>query len=194
MDNTKVGSLIRKLRKERHMTQMELAQMLHISDKTVSKWERGMGSPEISMIPALSKIFQVDMQSLLSGELNRKGLLAGNMRKAVFYVCPDCGNLVVTMAPTAITCCGRTCTPLTPTKAVDSEKLSVEIIEHDYFITSNHEMTRDHYITFVAFLTSDSVILKKLYPEWDLQTRIPVIAHGRLLWHCSRHGLFYQEV
>ena len=74
------------------------------------------------------------------------------------------------------------------------EKLNVEIIENDYFISSSHEMTRKHYITFVALVTSDTVFLKKQYPEWDLQIRIPRFARGRLLWHCSEHGLFYQEI
>ena len=116
------------------------------------------------------------------------------MKRSKIYVCQNCGNLITALTDTSISCCGKRLLPLELKKAEDAEKLSVELIEHDYFITSSHEMTRDHYITFVAFLTSDSVILKKLYPEWDLQTRIPVIAHGRILWYCSRHGLFYQEV
>lgn len=41
MDNVKIGNLINKLRKEKGMTQLQLAEKLHISDKTVSKWERG---------------------------------------------------------------------------------------------------------------------------------------------------------
>ena len=41
MDNTKVGEVIRRLRKESHMTQLQLAEQLHVSDKAVSKWERG---------------------------------------------------------------------------------------------------------------------------------------------------------
>lgn len=55
-------------------------------------------------------------------------------------------------------------------------------------------MAKDHYITFVALLTGDRLILCKQYPEWGLQARIPASGHGRLLWHCSRHGLFYQLV
>lgn len=141
MDNSKVGELIRRLRKESHMTQLQLAEKLHVSDKAVSKWERGMGCPEVSLIIELSRIFEVDMQDLLSGELNRNELLGGNMKKMKFYVCPHCGNLVTSM--------------------ID---------------------------------TPDTFMLKKQYPEWGLQVRIPVFAHGRLLWYCNKHGLFYQEV
>lgn len=194
MDNIKVGELIRRLRKENHMTQLQLAEKLHVSDKAVSKWERGMGCPEVSFMTELSRIFEVDIQNLLSGELNRNELLGGNMKKMKFYVCPICGNLVTSMIETQVTCCGRKLKPITPVKATEEEKLSVQIIENDYFISSEHEMTRNHYITFVVLMTSDTVMLKKQYPEWDLQLRIPVFAHGRLLWYCNQHGLFYQEV
>ena len=50
-------------------------------------------------------------------------------------------------------------------------------------------MTRDHFITFAALLTSDCIQLIKQYPEWNLQLRLPRRA-GMLLWHCSEHGLF----
>ena len=79
-------------------------------------------------------------------------------------------------------------------KAGAEEKLKVELIEQDYFITTDHEMTKDHYITFVALLTGDSLMLRKLYPEWNLQTRIPRFGHGMLVWNCSRHGLFGQAL
>lgn len=194
MNNIKVGELIRRLRKENHMTQQKLAEKLHVSDKAVSKWERGLGCPEISLITELSRIFEVDMQNLLSGELNRNELLGGNMKKMKFYVCPICGNLVASMIETSVTCCGRKLKTITPVKATEEEKLSVQIIENDFFISSEHEMTRDHYITFVGLMTSDTVMLKKQYPEWNLQLRIPVFAHGWLLWYCNKHGLFYQEV
>ena len=194
MDNIKVGNLIRKLRKEHGMTQLQLAEKLHISDRTVSKWERGLGSPDVSLITALSQIFEVDLQNLLTGELQQNKTTGGNIRKMKFFVCPDCGNLVAAIADTSVTCCGRKLKVLEPIKAPEGEKLSVQTIEQDYFISSNHEMSRDHYIAFLAFVTSDTVILRKLYPEWDLQVRIPIISRGRLLWYCNRHGLFYQEV
>lgn len=194
MDNVKVGKLIRLLRKEHHMTQLQLSQLLHVSDKTVSKWERGSGSPELSLITELSQIFQVDLQDLLSGELSRNGASGGNLKKVKFYVCPDCGNLVSTTADTSVFCCGRKMNGLTPQKAGDEDKLAVEIIENDYFITSNHPMTKEHYISFLALMTSDTMLLKKQYPQWDLQVRIPIFTHGRLYWYCNQHGLFYQEI
>ena len=79
-------------------------------------------------------------------------------------------------------------------KAEEADRLCVEKIENDYFISSGHPMTKEHYISFVALLTGDALVLRKLYPEWNVQTRIPCIGHGKLVWYCSRDGLFYQTV
>lgn len=194
MDNVKIGNLICRLRKENHMTQLQLAERMHISDKAVSKWERGNGCPDVSLLPELSRIFGVDLEKLLSGELNANDILGGNMKKMKFYICPDCGNVITAMTDTTISCCGKKLQAIEPKKAEGEEKLSVEVIENNYYISSEHEMVRDHYISFVALLTSDTMMLRKQYPEWGLQVRIPVFAHGRLLWYCSKHGLFYQEI
>ena len=117
------------------------------------------------------------------------------MKKLSFYVCPDCGNLVTAMTDTGITCCGKKLQPLQPKKAEENERLQVETIETDFYITTSHPMERGHYISFVALLTGDTLILRKQYPEWDLQARIPaIVRHGKLLWYCSQHGLFYQVI
>lgn len=194
MDNQKIGNLIYKLRKENNLTQLQLAEQMNISDKAVSKWERGLGCPDVSLLSSLSHIFGVDLEKLLSGELDTNDILGGNMKKINFYVCPNCGNLITAMTDTAISCCGKKINAVHPQKAADNEKLSVEVIENDYFISGKHEMTREHYISFVALVTGDSIMLRKQYPEWDLQTRIPAFAHGRILWYCTQHGLFYQNV
>lgn len=194
MDATKIGELICALRKEKGLTQLQLAERLNVSDKAVSKWERGLGCPDVSLLARLSQVFAVDLEKLLAGELDPNSQAAGNLKNLHFYVCPTCGNLVTALVDTPVSCCGKKLTALTAQKAGPEDKLSVEIIENDYFISSDHEMTKDHYISFVAFLTGDTVLLRKQYPEWNLQTRLPVFAHGRLLWYCTRHGLFYQNV
>lgn len=142
----------------------------------------------------ISRLFEIDMQTLLGGELNRNALLNGNMKKMKFYVCPDCGNLMTSMSDLSVSCCGRQRHALTPQKATAEEMLKIQIVDNDYVISSEHEMIKTHYITFVALVTSDTVMVKKLYPEWDLQVHIPVFAHGRLLWYCNQHGLFYQDI
>lgn len=194
MDCAKIGKLIQSLRKEQQLTQQQLADRMNISDKAISKWERGLGCPDVSLLPELSGIFGVNLEELLSGELNANDLVGGNMKKLQFYVCPNCGNLLTATAAAAVSCCGKTLKPLVPQKAEETEKLSVEVIENDYFITTDHEMTKEHYIAFVALLTGDSIMLRKQYPEWNMQTNIPCFAHGMLVWYCTRHGLFYQTI
>lgn len=194
MDNIKIGQLIYRLRKENNMTQLQLANQMNISDKAISKWERGLGCPDVSLLPDLSRIFNVDLEKLLSGELDVNEILGGNMEKMNFYICPTCGNMITTMTDTSISCCGKKLKPIQLQKASENEKLSVENIENDFFITSEHPMIREHYIAFIALLTSDTIMLRKQYPEWGLEVRIPKFAHGRLLWYCTKHGLFYQEV
>ncbi|MDY3251276.1 MAG: helix-turn-helix domain-containing protein [Candidatus Choladocola sp.] len=194
MDYAKTGNLICRLRKENHMTQLQLAEKMNISDKTVSKWERGVGCPDVSLLAQLSDIFKVDIERLLSGELQINDSASGNLKNMHFYVCPDCGNLITSMTSAAVSCCGKKLQMIRLRKADDSEKLSVEIIENEYFISSDHEMSRNHYISFVGLLTGDCMMLRKQYPEWDLQLRIPVFAHGKLFWYCTQHGFFWQNV
>ena len=97
------------------------------------------------------------------------------------------------MEETNISCCGKKMKALLPQKADFEHALLVERIENDFYITTEHPMEKEHYISFVALLTSDTVLMKKLYPEWDVQIRLPRFAHGRLVWHCNNHGLFYAD-
>ena len=192
MDQQKIGALIRQLRTDMELTQEQLAQKLHISSKTVSKWECGNGCPEVSLFPALSEVLGIDCTALFSGEVQKNDQISGNMRRIKFYLCENCDNLVTSAAKTSVYCCGKVLQETLLKKA--DEPLSVELAGEEYYVSSSHEMTRDHYITFAAIISSDTLILRKLYPEWDLQLRLPRIAGGMLVWHCSRHGLFYQNL
>lgn len=68
MDNTKTGVLIKELRKEKNMTQKELADLLHITDRAVSKWERGLCAPDISLLEPLAAALGITITELISGE------------------------------------------------------------------------------------------------------------------------------
>ena len=116
------------------------------------------------------------------------------MKHLTFYVCPACGNILTAALGAAVTCCGEKLAPLDAVKATEEERFSIELIENDYFISSPHPMTKEHYVSFVALVTGDALVLRRLYPEWDLQARLPRLGHGKLLWYCVRHGLFYQLV
>ena len=55
-------------------------------------------------------------------------------------------------------------------------------------------MAKEHHIAFLALVQDDSLLLRKLYPEWELQTRLPFWGHSRLYFYCTEHGLFWQNV
>lgn len=68
MDPIKTGQLISKKRKELNITQKDLASKLHITDKAISKWERGLSFPDISMLIPLSEVLNISLYDLLKGE------------------------------------------------------------------------------------------------------------------------------
>ena len=68
MDNEKMGQFISELRKSHQMTQKELAEKLDVSDKAVSKWERGLSCPDISLLAPLSNLLNITTTELLNGE------------------------------------------------------------------------------------------------------------------------------
>jgi len=192
MDYAKTGHLIRRLRLEMGLTQQELAAQLHICSKTVSKWECGHGFPEVSMFPALSEALNVDFSSLFSGEISSKCKDSGNLRRLHFYVCPTCGNIVTTTSSMSAVCCGKKLQPLTAQRA--GEDVQVTLTDGEYVLSSDHEMRRDHYISFLALCSSDQLLLRKLYPEWDVHLQLPYTPGATLYWYCTKHGLFVQHL
>ena len=136
----------------------------------------------------------MDTEVLLRGELEENALSNGNLNKLKFYLCPDCANLLFSTDDADVHCCGKRLSPMEARKADGAEALSVTVCDGGWAVTSSHEMRREHYISFLAFLTGDTVMVKKLYPEWGLEAWLPFFAHGRLLWCCTEHGLFYQDI
>ena len=190
MDLQKTGQLLSNLRKEKGFTQAEIAEKLNISPKTVSKWECGGGFPDVSLLNELSKILCVNTEQLLSGKLKLNTEENGNMKKIKFYVCENCGSIMTVVGNSEVSCCGRRLSPLEVKKCNDAHSPDVEIIENDYYITFKHDMTKSHYISFVAYSRFDRVILVKLYPEQGAEVRLPAIRGGKLYFYCNIHGLF----
>ena len=69
MDAKKIGKFIYQIRTEKRMTQKELAEQINVTDKAVSKWENGEGCPDVSLLPVLSKVLNVEILDLLEGNL-----------------------------------------------------------------------------------------------------------------------------
>ena len=183
---------IRHLREERGLTQSQLAEAIGVTDKAISKWETGRGLPDISLIEPLASALGVSVAELLTGDVRANANRSGNMMRSVFYVCPICGNVVHAMGEGSFSCCGSQMLPQEAEDATEdlAHAFTVERIEHDWFITLDHPMTKQHYISFVALVTSDTVQLKKLYPEQSIEVRLPMRDCGWLYLYCNLHGLF----
>ena len=194
MDQEKVGGIIKTLRKDRGMTQLELALCLNVTDRAVSKWERGLGCPDISLLTRLSEIFSVDIGSIIDGDMEENDKRSGNMKKTKFYVCPICGNIITASENTNVSCCGRKLEGLEEKKNVD-EEIKIERVDGtELYISSSHPMTNDDYISFFSYVTSDSLLLKKLYPEWGVDIRFPWLGHGKIMWYSEKEGLKYKLI
>ncbi len=189
MNNYVTASTIKTLREKKKMTQEQLANILSVSDKTVSKWETGRGLPDITMLEPLAAALDISVAELISGNCIINTNKSSNMLKVRFYVCPICGNIFCSTGEAVISCCGVNLPAL---EAEDDEEgiLSVEKIEDEYFISVDHEMSKSHYISFSAYVTSDKYNLVKFYPEGNAEARFFIRGTGYLYFYCNHHGLF----
>ena len=194
MDLSKNGKLLCDLRKAKGMTQKQLADKLGVVAKTVSKWETGNGFPDVSILANLADILGVSERVLLYGELNSNDKNIGNIKKTKFYVCQNCGSFIEGTGEFQIICCGKKVEQL-ESKQVDTQhSISVSEVENDFYIEFNHEMTKDHFIRFVAYVGTDRVLMVRLYPEQDSAVRFPRMYGGKFYYYCNNHGLFEYKI
>ena len=190
MNTYVTGSTIKKLREEQHLTQAGLADKIGVSSKTVSKWETGKGLPDISLLQPLAQALGISVIELMNGEPILNKNTSASMLRSRFYVCPVCGNVLLALGNALVSCCGITLPPLEAEEADEDHRACVENKEDEHFITIRHPMTKEHYISFVAYVTLDQIQLVKLYPEGEAQTRLQRRGRGKLYYFCNRHGLF----
>lgn len=93
MQNNNIRNIIRTLRLEHNMTQKQLADKMNLSDKTVPKWERGLGLPDISLIAELSDLLDVDTQKLLVSDMSPNDFVASNLKNTKYFICPIYYNI-----------------------------------------------------------------------------------------------------
>lgn len=190
IDNYITGSVIKKLRESKKMTQEELAEKIFVTGKAVSKWETGQGFPDISLVEPLAKALDISVIELLSGECIQNRNRVSNMLKSKFYVCPVCGNVIRTIGEAMISCCGITLPPLEPETAETPHAICVESVEDEYYVHLDHPMTKEHYISFIAAVSDQGVQFVKLYPEQAAEARFKRSRVKYLYAYCNRHGLF----
>lgn len=194
MDTRQTGSLIRSLREERELTQLQLAQLVGVSDKAVSKWERGGGCPDVSLLSALANHLGTTVETLLSGSLSPDERQGGTMKRTAFRVCPTCGNIITTTGDAEVSCCGRSLKPLTVQLADEDHRIQAETVEGDWYITFDHPMEKEHYLGFAAVVGYDRLAIEKLYPEQGGEARLPRLSGGVLYTYCTEHGLMRHTI
>lgn len=190
MNTYVTGAAIRQLRENQQLTQVELAEKLGVSGKTVSKWETGKGLPDISLLQPLTQALGISVIELMNGQPIANKNISANLLRGKFYVCPVCGNVIHAFGSAVISCCGITLPALEAEEPDDDHAITVESVEDEHFVTVHHPMVKQHFISFVAYVTCDRVQLVKLYPEGNAETRLQLRGMGQIYYYCNRHGLF----
>ena len=182
--------MIKRLREEKKITQQQLAEIMKVSDKAVSKWETGRGYPDIMLIEPLAEALGVSVIELFSGEDVVNTNKVSNMLRASFYVCPVCGNVIYSTGEAVVSCCGITLPALEAEPADERHTVQIERAEDEYYVTIDHEMSKRHYISFIAAMQTDGWEIRKLYPEGPAEARFKTRLTKHLYYYCNQHGLF----
>ncbi len=194
MDTYITGTTIKRLREAKGLIQSELADIIGVSSKAVSKWETAKGLPDISLIEPLACALGVSVMELMSGETVMNKNISCNMLRSKIYVCPICGNIIHSTGNAVVSCCGITLPALEAEEVDDNHNISIEPVEDEYFITVDHDMIKSHYISFLAYVTYDSFRMVKLYPEGNAETRFQLRGSGYLYLYCNKHGLMRKKI
>ena len=106
------------------------------------------------------------------------------------YVCPVCGNVLQAAGEAFVSCCGITLPPLEAEPADDSHSVRIERVEDEYYLSSGHEMNKNHFISFITAVRNEGFETVKLYPEGNAEAHFKVRGTRYFYYYCNRHGLF----
>lgn len=193
MNQYVTGAVIKELREKNKMTQSRLAEALGVSDKAISKWETGRGYPDITLLEPIAELFHVSVTELIAGATVKNENVASNMLRSKFYVCPVCGNVIHSMGEAAIHCHGIQLVPLEAEPADEQHMVVIERVEDEYYVRIDHDMMKEHYISFIAAASPDDMQLVKLYPEGNAEARVKMRGVRKIFFYCNRDGLFSIE-
>ena len=191
MNQYVTGAVIKELREKNKMTQLQLAEKLRVSDKAISRWETGKGYPDITLLESIADAFSISVTELISGNAVYNANVSANMMRSKFYICPVCGNVIHSMGEAVIHCHGILLTPAEAEETNEDHMIFIERVEDEYYVRIKHEMTKKHYISFVAAISHDRIQMVKLYPEGNAEARVKINGVKRIYFYCNRDGLFY---
>ena len=193
MNQYVTGAVIKELREKNKLTQLQLAEKLGVSDKTISKWETAKGYPDITLLEPIADAFSVSVTELISGNTVTNSNVSANMMRSRFFVCPVCGNIIHGMGEAVIHCHGVQLQPEEAEETDEEHRVFVERVEDEDYVRIEHEMNKRHFISFIAAVSSDRIQMVKLYPEGNAEARFKIRGVKKIYFYCNRSGLFYLE-
>lgn len=146
------------------------------------------------MLEPIADAFSVSVAELLSGTTVFNSNVSANVMRSKFYVCPVCGNVIHSMGEAVIHCHGVLLQPAIPEETDENHKIFLERVEDEYFVRIEHEMSKKHYISFIAAASADRMQMVKLYPEGNAEARFKINGVKKLYFYCNRDGLFSMEI
>ena len=167
-----------------------MGEKLGVSEKTISKWETKRGMPDIGILKDLSKELQISIDDLLEGRIINNKNKSYNMLKSKFYVCPICGNVIISTGKVSMTCCGINLVPEESETIEGIVKVSRDEIEVDIL----SPMMKDNYVLFIAYVTNDKIDFIKMYPEGESKMIFLKRGHGIIYYYDIRKGLYCEKI
>lgn len=98
------------------------------------------------------------------------------------------------MGDAVIHCHGVQLLPAEAEQTDEYHMVFIELVEDEYYIRIDHDMTKMHYISFVAAVSPDRLQMVKLYPEGEAETRFKINGVRKIYFYCNRDGLFCQDI
>jgi desulfoferrodoxin (superoxide reductase-like protein) len=115
------------------------------------------------------------------------------MLRSKFYVCPVCGNVIHGMGESEIHCHGILLSPLEAEPMDERHMIFIERVEDEYYVRIDHSMTKEHYISFAAAVSTGDMQMVKFYPEGNAEARFKISGVKRIFFYCNRDGLYSIE-
>lgn len=154
----------------------------------------GTGLPDTGILDSIANALSISVSELFSGDIAVNKNLNSNLQNLCFYACPVCKNTVFSMGEGSFLCCGKRLERLCRREDDKSHGIRIEFAENEHYVSLEHEMSKEHYISMLCMVTNDRIQTVKLYPEQGACAVFGKFGHGMIYALCSNHGLFAKKI
>ena len=152
------------------------------------------GLPDISIVEELAKALHVSLTELFTGDLKTNENVSGNIKKNTILCMPDLWEHYNSCRRREFFLLWNNTSKAGSRNRWGRAFTFVETVDNEFSIVMKHSMSKGHYVSFIAYVTSGSVEIVKIYPEQDISVRFRKKGHGFLYGYCNRHGLFKKYI